>query len=83
MWCLTRAGLGHAGQLAGSLAGGDTGFIIIVSSLIFHLRIHLESWNVHPAELAVGHLDTQVGRQELEVTRGPRLPRSMSLDSLA
>ena len=83
MWCLTGAGLGHARQLTGSLAGGDTAGIIIVSSLILPLWIHLEHWDGHSAEPAVGHPDTQVSQQELEVTHGPLLPHSMSLDSLA
>ena len=41
-WWLIGAGLGRAGQLTGCLAGGDTGGIFIISSIILPLLIHLE-----------------------------------------
>ena len=50
---LTGSGLGRAVQLTGHLAGGDTGGIFIISSLILQLRTHLERLDEHHAELAV------------------------------
>ena len=58
---LTGPGLGRDWQLTGHLAGGDTGGIFIVSSLILPLQIHLEHWGLHLAKLAVVCWDAQVG----------------------
>ena len=78
MW-VTGAGLGRDGQLA----GGDTGGILIVSSLILPLRIPQEHCGHDFAEQAVLCTDDKVGLQEAEVVPVPPLPGSQFLGSLA
>ena len=77
--CLTGAGLGKAGRLA----GGNTDGILIVCSLILPLQIHLERWDQHLAKLPVFGPDDEVGRQEPKVLLGPPLPGSQLLGTLA
>ena len=61
---MSEGGLGRDGQLA----GGDTGSIIILSSLILPLQTPREHWGCDLAELAVLCADAKVGLQEAKLS---------------